>query len=587
VIVSIDSDLPSFKRLDFGPGLNVLVADKDPASGGKKTRNSAGKSSLIEIINFLLGAKADPESLTRNSALVESTFTGEFMIGGVVVSVSRTGRDAGKIFIDDGEAALIGLTTKTVKGGPSHVSNEDWKACLGHHLFSLPWDAKAATQDKFRPTFRSLIGYFLRRRLGFQTADKHTTKQQDWDSQVNLSYLLGLDWHLPAELQGVRQAERALLEIKRAASDGPIGALMGATADLRPNIVRAEKTIGELKQRISGFRVHDSFSNWSDEAAGLRSEMLAIERQAVILKQNLTYVTTAMIQEAPPQESDVARLYQAAGVQLPDTAIRRFEEVRSFHASVLANRKARLQSEADDLRLQIELGDVRSLSLDARRSEVLRSLDGFGAFEDFVALQSDLAAAEAEAASLRKRFEAATILEGSTTKLEIERVNLKRRLQEDHQARQSKIDHAILLIGKAIEFLYQDRTGAFMVRATANGPQFDINIQGDRGGGISQIEIFCLDLALLVIGAQDRRGPGFLVHDSHLFDGVDERQIALALELGQAWVQSFKGQYIVTMNSDVFDRLPFPKAFDAEAIVLATRLSDKGEDGGLFGIRFD
>jgi uncharacterized protein YydD (DUF2326 family) len=71
-----------------------------------------------------------------------------------------------------------------------------------------------------------------------------------------------------------------------------------------------------------------------------------------------------------------------------------------------------------------------------------------------------------------------------------------------------------------------------------------------------------------------------------LFDGVDERQIAGALLLG---LQATKGkglQYIVTMNSDIFDRLPLSKSIDVKAAILGTRLSDDTEDGGLFGFRF-
>jgi uncharacterized protein YydD (DUF2326 family) len=587
MIISIESDLPTFKNVAFGKGLNVLLADKAPASGAKKTRNSAGKSSLVEIINFLMGSKADPDSLPRNTALIDSTFYGAFQIGEAMIQVARSGRDPGKILIDQEDAILIGLKAKRTKGGPWHVSNEEWKACLGREFFALTPDGSAVGKEKFSPTFRSLIGYFLRRRLGFTSAEAHSTKQQTWDWQVNLSYLLGLDWTIPSELQGVRQAERALLEMKKAASDGPIGDLVGATADIRPKIVLAEEAISGLKDRISQFRVLETYQQWSDEAVALRTGMLAIERNAVLLKQNLAHVEAAIAEEKSPQESEIARMYAAAGVQLPGTAIRRFEDVRSFHASVLANRKLRLQAEADGLRDQIRQGAELSQAFDHRRSEVLRELDGFGAFADFMDLQARLAKAEAEAASLRKRFEAATILEGSSTQLELDRVNLKRRLQEDHQARQWRIDRAIRIVGRAIEFLYQDRTGEFVVRATDGGPSFDIKIQGDRGGGISQMEIFCLDLALLMIGQEDRRGPNFLVHDSHLYDGVDERQVARALMLGHMTTELLEGQYIVTMNSDVFDRLPFPDDFDRDAIVLETRLSDDGADGGLFGIRFD
>ena len=101
------------------------------------------------------------------------------------------------------------------------------------------------------------------------------------------------------------------------------------------------------------------------------------------------------------------------------------------------------------------------------------------------------------------------------------------------------------------------------------------------------MEIFCLDLALLKLNAAKSRSPGFLVHDSHLYDGVDERQIARALTLGAEATRENDLQYIVTMNSDIFDRLPLPGSIVRDEVVLGTRLSDETESGGLFGFRFD
>ena len=59
-----------------------------------------------------------------------------------------------------------------------------------------------------------------------------------------------------------------------------------------------------------------------------------------------------------------------------------------------------------------------------------------------------------------------------------------------------------------------------------NGPQIDISIQGGGNkGGIDLMKIFCFD-TMLYEGVSDQLGgPGFLVHDSHLFDGVDVRQV--------------------------------------------------------------
>lgn len=225
--------------------------------------------------------------------------------------------------------------------------------------------------------------------------------------------------------------------------------------------------------------------------------------------------------------------------------------------------------------------------LDAERSDVLKTLEGRGALEDFLRLQKTLAECDALTASLRERFKAAEILEGEATQLEIDRSNLKRRLQEDHQQRRAILDEAILVIAETISELYDDRMGQFVVEATKNGPEFRISIVGDRGGGISNVEIFCFDLALLKVVSKRLGGPEFLAHDSHLFDGVDERQIARALLLGWRATEGKGLQYVVTMNSDVFDRLPLSEEIDRAKVVLPTRISDETETGGLFGFRFE
>jgi len=313
--------------------------------------------------------------------------------------------------------------------------------------------------------------------------------------------------------------------------------------------------------------------------------MQALSREAVSLKETLQHLQGALSVELPPERADLQQMYEAAGIELPEIALRRFEEVNRFYSSVVENRRTHLQNQIVEIQNAIGEGERQMAGLDAERRDILATLEGRGALDDFIRLQSKLASLDAEAAALRERFKAAEALESQSTQLDIDRANLKRRLQEDHHERQKTLDRAILIVAETISELYDDRSGRFVVEATENGPEFKISIEGDRGGGISSMEIFCLDLTLFRIGSQQFGGPGFLIHDSHLFDGVDERQVAHALMLGQKAAK--KGQYIVTMNSDIFDRLPLPDDVDSTKCVLSTRLSDETETGGLFGFRFD
>ncbi len=123
------------------------------------------------------------------------------------------------------------------------------------------------------------------------------------------------------------------------------------------------------------------------------------------------------------------------------------------------------------------------------------------------------------------------------------------------------------------------------VDETPNGPQFQFPMQGSRSKGIKNMQIFCFDMMLMRLCAKRGSGPGFLVHDSHLFDGVDGRQIMSALRVGAEAAKALDFQYIVTMNED--DALKeSAEGFNIRDHVLPVALTDAKEDGGLFGFRF-
>jgi len=436
-----------------------------------------------------------------------------------------------------------------------------------------------------------MFSYFARRdgSGGFNAPELQAAQQQRWDWQENLSYLLGLDWRISHALHNVRQRERMLKELKKAAKGGALGDVIGTSAELRPQVVLAGDRAVKLRERLSRFEVVDSYKELSAEAARAKTEIQAVARRAVSLKETIAYLRNAIEgEQASSALVDVERLFKAVGVELPGLVVqRRRDQVAAFQASVLANRRAHLTGEIARAEEELSEGERRSASLEVDRTRILGILRSGGALDDFVDLQGLLAEAEAAHAALQERLRTAEALEQESTQLDVERGNIKLRLSANLRDKQSHIEDAMLLIGGAIKELYQgDRAGGFEVEATDNGPEFRITIQGDSGGGISNMEIFCLDLALFTLWQRKGMGPGFLIHDSRLFDGVDARQVLKALELGKVTADVFGGQYIVCLNSDVQESLSPGTAISWDQAIAKPVLSDR-EDGGLFGFRFD
>ena len=100
MIRRIDSDLETFKKLEFSPGLNVLIADKSEGASDRQSRNGAGKTSFVEIVHFLTGGKVDKDSIFRSNAPNESAFTIQMDVGGDELTVARSGSTPGKVQVN-------------------------------------------------------------------------------------------------------------------------------------------------------------------------------------------------------------------------------------------------------------------------------------------------------------------------------------------------------------------------------------------------------------------------------------------------------------------------------------------------------
>src|SRR5208337_33018 len=172
-----------------------------------------------------------------------------------------------------------------------------------------------------------------------------------------------------------------------------------------------------------------------------------------------------------------------------------------------------------------------------------------------------------------QRLVTAERIESTKAELDIDRARLLKALQDDHHERAHMITDAILDFEELSNALYE-KAGSLTVSATPNGPTVDVRIDAQRSKGITNMQIFCFDLMLAELVTKRGMGPGFLIHDSHLFDGVDERQVAKALQLGADHATAIGFQYIVTMNSDALPKDGFRPGFHINDFVLPTRLTD-------------
>ncbi len=589
MIYRIYSDLKSFRELRLKPGLNVLLADKSEEATDKQTRNGAGKTSLIELIHFVLGERLEANSIFRAEELAPWRFGLEFDLAGEKVSIERSGAVHGQVLAKSGDIPNLSSKARLTKDfGETIVPNARWKAVLGERVFGLALD-KAEERGKFAPTFRSMIPYFARQENdgGFVSHMSHSSRQPPWNQQVAISYLLGLDWTVSQRFQQLREQEKTIAELKRSARHGTLPGFKGSVASLRTQVTLAVSKTRQLKRQLDSFNVVPEYQSIEREATTLTRDINRQANENTADRQLLDQLNNALEDERAPQVSDLEAVYREAGIVLPEMVTRRLDEAIEFHHVIIENRKAHLRSEIDRVRQRIHERDNLKASVGNRRSELMGILKTGGALDHYTVLQEEFSRLQADAEGLKQQLLTAERLESEQIRAEIERRQLQERLRQDFHEQEAVLNEAIVLFEELSEALYErERAGSLTVHATDNGPRFEVSIEAQRSRGINNMQIFCFDIMTSVIAARRGISPGFLIHDSHLFDGVDERQVAKAVQIGRERADECGFQYLITMNSDALPKDGFDQSFDVIQHTVPVKLDDTPK-GSLFGVRFN
>jgi uncharacterized protein YydD (DUF2326 family) len=575
MIIELTSTLETFKPLKFKSGLNILVAERHESSGAKDTRNGTGKTSFIELVHFLLADKRNADDDFHKSEIIGSEFCGKFSHGGSDFLVCKRSSP----------------TNDELKKDGKDITSKSLRKELAIRWFGLSEEDSAPT---YGPKFGALFGYFVRkeRNGGFASPILNGTSQQGWDSQVSLSYLLGFDWRLPQQLQVKKDQKKDADTLAKMIKGGYLtdGSLdvnkMQARLDLLDTEIEGKRKEVNSTSVVDGYRRHEITAN---ELTGRIRDLNEANLEDLDLVED---IELALKEVEDASVADLKSMYEQVGIFFSDQVKKRFEQVEAFHKQVAKNREAHLKREKKNAteRLANRKKEINELQVSLK--DKLALLRSGMAIERLTLLQSDLNRLEAEQADLRHQLPRFRNVEEDRKRLGREINDLVDLIGQDVLEREGPRKAAVQIFAETSQFLY-DEPGQLIVGKSSGvaGLSIETDIVGKKSGGKNHMQVFCFDWLLVEAAIKNDRFPGFLIHDSHIFDGVDGRQIGLALSLARAKCDKLGVQYVVAMNSDDLQKIKNEEEvsgediFDPSDFIMDTRLSDE-QSGGLFGIRF-
>jgi uncharacterized protein YydD (DUF2326 family) len=579
MIKRLSSNHPSFKPLEFSAGFNVILADRTQESSKRDSRNGLGKSTLIEIIHFCLGANTSKGKGLLVEALQGWEFTLELEVNGTGLTVTRQ-VDQPNAFFVSGDTSCLPLQPTMRKGVLSYGLKE-WTGLLGHLFYRLPIEA----EGKYQPSFRSLVSYSIRQgKDAFTTPFEHHRKQVEWDKQVNNAFLLGLAWSDAAELQLLKDRKKALEGLRKAAKTGVVRGFVGTLGELETRRVGLQNKANADAESLANFKVHPQYEDIRIQSNQMTEEIHSAANQNNADQRMLSLYEKALTEENAPVPNAIEKLYAEAGVALPGMTMRRIEDVQAFHHEIIRNRKDFLAAEVSRLKRAIEERTRLIEEKTNARAKGMTVLQTHGALEEYTLIQRRHLDTLSELNAIVASIDNLKSCETGLSRLKIDQEVLQQKARRDYDERRNLWEKAIVLFNGFTERLY-NAAGKLLIDVGPTGFKFNVEIERSGSTGVGNMQVFCYDLTVASLWAEKSPSPKLLVHDSAIFDGVDERQRALALELAAKEAAAKNFQYICTLNTDEVPTAEFPSGFTLTGYVRAT-LTDADVSGTLLGIWF-
>jgi uncharacterized protein YydD (DUF2326 family) len=569
-LISLTADKDSFKPIIFRhSGLTLIVGkQKDPdKSDSGKTYNGVGKSLAIALIHYCLGAKANAE---LEEALPDWTFTLEFQIEKERYTSSRNTSLKKQILLNGEELSL-----------------ENFRNKLGEAVFNLS-EVKGLT-------FRALLPKFIRPlKQSYVSFDRTDSESTPYQNLLCNSFLLGLEIGLVVTKHDLTVRHNEIVTFKkRLKKDSVFKEFFTQNKNIEIELQDLDDQIQQIERDLERFQIADNYSQIKRDAEHTKRLLQEARNLEVVLGNAITNISRSLETQPDISEQKLFRLYEEAQAALPESVIKKINEVTDFHSKLLENRIKRLSGERT--RLEKELESVRKdvATFSRQRDTQISFLGTHGALDDWVTISNHLSDLKSKAQKIRDYKALLQRYSDETQEIKIKLSNETKKTNK--YLNQAKT----LLAGNFQRFrslarrFYPDKPGGLTISNNEGDNQIRFNIeakiQDDASDGINEVKIFCYDMTLLK--GRHNHNVNFVFHDSRLFSDIDHRQRATLFRLAHEQSHDSNTQYIATLNEEQitsireqFDEDEFQKVI-LDNVVL--ELTDEAPSGKLLGIQVD
>lgn len=535
-LIELRANQDTFHTITFNPtGVSIIRAIKKNEDK-KSTYNSTGKSLLIFLIHFCLGA-------SENSELKEKLPNWEFYLDIEINSVAYS------ITRNTGNQKIIKLNEKEYK------INEFTDFLQSKVFFNIPLNFKYLS-------FRSLIPRFIRPQKASYDSYNHFLKdEKEYQEILNNSFLLGLDIE---KIDRKRELKEDLDNVKTSQSNIEKDPIMKEFFTAESDSKRIDIDILQLETRtkllainISDFKVAEDYDSIKKEADEISTQLAHLKNKRTLLATSINNIKRSLEIKSDLKANDIKKLYEEANVLLSDSIKKRFDDVETFNRKLLTNRTARLYDERIKFEKQLSDTESKIRNLGELEDEKLYLLKSTGSLEEYAKLNEQLSQLKVKLNKLKSYRE---LMDQYKSKIDEIKEDLARENKETNEYLRNNEElknRNIQVFSSFAEQFYANKPAGIIIEnndgVNLNRFKIEATIDSDSGDGVNNVKIFCFDWTLLK--NQNNHNVKFIFHDSRLISEIDPRQIATMFQIANFNSNEYGFQYIISANQKELDAI--------------------------------
>ncbi len=572
-LLKVYSNKKSFKTVEFNKtGLSFIVAEKEQPDSDdhSKTYNGLGKSLLVRIIHFCLGA-SDQSYIDFCKKLSGWEFYLDYEINNKTYTAKRATNESKKIVLNNKEYTI-----------------KKFNEQMGLLCFDIPKNIEYLS-------FRSLIPFFIRpNKESYVAYNKPGKTKKDYQTLLYNAFLLGLDVSLVQKKQILKTEKDRITNLEtNFKNDSLLKDFFTGNKDASLTLVDLEERIKRLDSDLRDFKVAEDYKDVQLKADKVEKELFSLNNSVILLQNNIENINNSIKLSPDISKERITSIYSESKINFSENVVKTLDELEVFYDKLISNRKRRLLEQQNKMKLELESKNIEIGRLQKEFNALMKYLGEHQALDVFVSLTNKQAELKTERENIKKyqelqseyrvkarQFEkdfitSTEVTEQYLTKIEPEIVVLR-----DYYRSLAKIFYPDSVAGITIESNNGENQSRFNI---------DAKIESDASDGINNVKIFCYDLTILFKGHNHK--IDFIFHDSRLFSDTDERQKADMFKTVYQKFLCVNKQYIATVNQNQLDEIKkYMSKEDFEQIITQNRvltLTDKSDKDKLLGIKVD